>query len=125
MSIGKIELLYSMIHFDKTLASFNTYLFQRIYGNILRFIRDEKEWCKNIDMDLNTIKNKSHDISNTILIKEILSSLSERERKILELYYLENNTLREISDKLDLSTNCIFINKIKALKRIKETFDCL
>jgi len=124
-SIARSELLYSMIYFNQSLGSFNTYLYIRIRGNILRYIRDEKEWCRNDDIDPNLLFGEKDHCSRNIFVNEILSSLNPREKQILELYYLENNTLREISEKLCISTNCVFVTKNKALNRIKDTFSCL
>lgn len=124
MAIAKIELLYAMIHLDYSKASLNTYIYQRIYGNVLRHMRDEKEWCKKVDIDLDLLGEESDSCSRDIFINEILSCLSNKEKNVIELYYLENNTLKEISEKLDISTNCVFNIKNKAIIKIKETFSC-
>ena len=122
MAIAKVKLLYAMIHYNNQLGSFNNYLYRTIHGNILKNIRRERNLCKNIydNTVVSVSKNTSQD--DSIFIREVLEKLSERERNILVMYYLENNTLREISEKLDISSNCVFTSKNKAIKKIRETY---
>lgn len=122
MAIAKVKLLYAMIYYNNQLGSFNNYLYRTVHGNILKYIRREKNLCKNIyDNTVSSIaKDGSQD--DSIFIAEMLEKLTDRERNILVMYYLENNTLREISEKLDISSNCVFTSKNKAIKKIRETY---
>lgn len=123
MSIAKIELLYSMIYYDAKLGSFNSYLYSRVRGQILNFIRKEKKH-KVATLEINNFEGKINPKIDTIFLEEILSSLKDDEREILELYYLSSHTLREIATKLNISTSCAHMTKIRALKKLRENFVC-
>ncbi len=125
LSIAKNELLYSMIHFNKELGSFNSYLFLRIRGNILRYIRDEKKWLNDIDVSEMCIKDSRNiDLDKDLIMEDLFKDLSEKERNILDLHYLQGNTIREIAKKMNTSTCTIMKGKNKAIQKIRE-MSCL
>ena len=54
------------------------------------------------------------------IIHQILSSFSEREQMIIQLYYFEELNLKEISDILEISESRISQIHKKLLAKIKE-----
>jgi len=123
LSIAKTSLLYAMINFDQNIASFNTYLYITVRGNILKHISSEQNLCKNVYEDNTLTQRKVCFNDDRLIVEEILEKLSKRERSILTMYYLENHSLREISEKLNISTNCVYVNRNKALKKIREMYE--
>lgn len=121
LAIAKNELLYSMIYFNGKLGSFNSYLFLRIRGNILRYIRDEKKWLNNIDVSEMCIKDSRNvDLDKDLIIEDLFKDLSEKERNVLDLHYLQGNTIREIAQKMNTSTCTIMKSKNRAIQKIRE-----
>jgi len=114
-----------MIYFDGKLGSFNSYLFLRIRGNILRHIREEKKWLNNIDVSEMCIKDRRNiDPDKDLIIEDLFKNLSEKEKSVLDLHYLQGNTIREIAQKLNTSTCTIMKSKKKAIQKIRE-MSCL
>jgi len=119
-NIGISELMYSMIHFDPRIASFNTYLYNRVSGKIKHLIRKEtiiKDREGNIEKNYTEHREKNDD---KILIEEIFNLLNNEEKMVLKMYYIENNTLQEVCDKTNISVSNIYNIKNRAINRVRE-----
>jgi RNA polymerase sigma factor (sigma-70 family) len=79
---------------------------------------------------LDVIKNTNasipdYEISNKDLINKLFSKLSERENKVLTMYYgLDGKDwdIKEIADELDIHKESVRLTKIKAEEKLKKWF---
>lgn len=79
---------------------------------------------------LDVVKNDNalipdYDFSNKDLINVLLSKLSERERKVLTMYYGLDGCdwdIKEIADKLNIHKESVRLTKIKAEEKLKKLF---
>lgn len=62
-------------------------------------------------------------IDNLVLLSKIMDKLSFRERKILQLYYGDNMTQKEIADRFNISQVYVFRIINKALARCRSALD--
>ncbi len=89
----------------------------KILGEDLSKIREAKSACEsstNIPLNEQLITSQTMNIEDQIeqaqlidAVKEILTKLSERERIIIQLYYFEELSLKEISEILEISESRI------------------
>jgi RNA polymerase sigma factor FliA len=145
VEIGKQGLVEAIKTFDNSRGvKLSTYAFYKIKGKILEELRD-RDWYgisrrlksnnpptivyfedllpENIDEILNKDVVNVEDIifsrENHDILLKALSSLTNREKNIIQLYYFDNFTYDEIGKNLKLSKSSI--NKIhdKALNKLK------
>ena len=65
-------------------------------------------------------KNKSRKNELKEVLKSTLELLTEKERKVIELYYYEELTLKEISKVLDVSESRVSQLHTKALMKMRK-----
>jgi RNA polymerase sigma factor (sigma-70 family) len=70
----------------------------------------------------NTNQNFDTDLKNRILVESMLSILNERDRKIIELYYLSNLQQKEIALILNISPNTVSKRMKISLELLREKF---
>lgn len=125
MAIAKVELLYSMIHFNSSLGAFNTFLYHRVSGSVSHFIdssikqstRYETEMRKEF---INAEYNEP--VGSGLIIQEMFDYLKEDEAKILKLRYLANMTLLEITEHTGFSTYKILDLQREATQKLQNKF---
>ena len=68
-----------------------------------------------------TLENRSKEKEDIVLLlKEALNLLTEKERKVIELYYYEELTLKEISVVLEVSESRVSQLHTRALQKMKD-----
>lgn len=67
-------------------------------------------------------ENKSEEMFNAIVLKDILKSLEERDKKIILLRYFRDKTQSEIARELNISQVQVSRLETKILEKIKERF---
>jgi RNA polymerase sigma factor (sigma-70 family) len=121
LSIANNELLYSMIHFDINLGAFNTFLYHRVRGSIRHFIdqnvKQSIRYGSEIQKEfINAQYNEP--ICSGLILEEMFDCLKEDEAKVLKLRYLDNCTLREMTEKTGFSTYSILNLHKKATEKL-------
>lgn len=126
IAIANNELLYSMIHFDLSLGGFNTFLYHRVSGSIRHFIDSNIKQATRYETELrkefiNAEYNEP--IGSGLMIQEMLDYLKEDEAKVLRMRYLENCTLREMTEKTGFSTYKILDLQREAVDKLQNRFE--
>jgi RNA polymerase sigma factor (sigma-70 family) len=126
LSIARTELLYSMIHFNITLGAFNTFLYHRVSGSIRHFVDSNIKQATRYETELrkefiNAEYNEP--IGSGLMIQEMLDYLKEDEAKVLRMRYLENCTLREMTEKTGFSTYKILDLQREAVDKLQNRFE--
>lgn len=125
MAIAKMELLYSMIHFNSSLGAFNTFLYHRVSGSVSHFIDSSIKRSTRYETELrkefiNAEYNEP--VCSGLVVEEMLESLHEDEARILKLRYLESCTLLEITEKTGFSTYKILDLQNEATEKLRSKF---
>jgi len=122
LQLGRIELLYTMINYDKEKSSFNTYLYIRILGALRHLKILDKQ--KNNDIDfINNIPNKKQENNyGSMLIEDILSCLNDEEKQIIQSCCIDGLTLRKASNIIGKSYCAIHHTKKRAFDKIRLKF---
>lgn len=125
MTIALEQLLYTMIHYKPQLnLAFTTYFVHRMWG-CMRHNRQKQMKCicpSNSEVGMMLLPEKRGEIDLPILVDELLSCLDPYQRQILESYFLNGNTLREIEANTHTSYTTVQTNREKALERIRARF---
>lgn len=123
LSIAENQLLYSMINFDMSKGSFNTYLYHRVNGTLRHFVQNKIRLKMIQDRQISLSKNYCRDnTENRMFIDEMLSSLNEDESTILTMRYLNSNTLEEISKVVKFSICKVMKISNRAIVKLQKTF---
>jgi len=126
MAIAKTELLYAMIHFNPSVASFNTFLYHRVSGIIRHYIDTNIKYFKRNESEaqpefVNGYYNNP--VGSGLDIQELLDSLSPNEATVLRMRYLESYTLLEITELTGFSSYKIIDLQNKAVHKLNNNFN--
>lgn len=120
IQMGFIQLLYSMIYFDTSKGSFNTYLYTRING-YLKHMNLGKE-ILGTELPFDTLLVTHTDYQLPIYLEELTANLTDQEKQVLKICIMDGCTLREASGVTGLSFTSVFNIKNRALDKIRENY---
>jgi len=91
-------------------------------GTIARNCSYDRLRKNKISFELNEMSdiNSSVDLDNLLIIKEKIKKLSAEEKNIFNLYYVEGLKIKDISKKINKSTNAVKIRLFRIRKKLKE-----
>lgn len=125
MIIALEQLLYTMIHYQPQRGTvFTTYFVHRMWG-CMRHNRQRQMKCicpSNSETAMMLLSETKSEIDLPMLVDELLSCLDPYQRQIIESYFLDNHTLREIEANTHTSYTTVQTNREKALERIRARF---
>ncbi len=128
ISLAYQELLYAMIHFDQRKypqtgkGSFFSFAYSRVSYKmrhaVTKSLRQNR--IKLLDNEQIDQANGSYDnLDLPILVEELLSRLTLREREIVEKYYLQGKSLAKTAEEVGFSLALISRNKDRAIAKLR------
>lgn len=106
----------------KNESKFSTWLYKIAYYSALNY----KKSRKNNTIELNTnhsfIEEDSDKVEKELAVKSALKTLSEEDRIIVSLYYLDEKSVKEVAQITDLSESNVKIKLMRSREKLKEVF---
>lgn len=107
-----VDLLTNRHKYDPKRGAFSTFAFNRFRHIFIKFLRKEMRHSKRVDSVAQNAKKPSiykgfEEVDNADMVNEILSLLTPFERKIVEMRFLEEKKIYEISKELKVSSSVI------------------
>lgn len=101
---------------------FSEWLRTLIDHTIIDYIRNKKREKRKITLsseNLGLIKSYDYDFTNKIEAQELMKCLTPKERYIFYLYYFEELSIKEISEKLELGLSAVKMILHRGRKKLK------
>lgn len=125
---GMLGLAKAIKTYNPAKSKFITYAYIRIKGEMLDYQRKITGYSRRLNkqifsfVDLEPYENKLliKPNLNLIELKDALRNLSKKELRILDLYYMEGLSIREISNILNISTRTVYIYYNSAIRKLKQ-----
>lgn len=143
LQIAYVGLTKAGNSFDETRGiKFSTYAVPKIKGEVIRFLRDDKRYNisrgvpHNFTMLSYEFENENgclrdrigngkfeEDLIKRISINEVVSNLSNQEKKIFQLYFIEDLTQKQIGEMCGIFQNQVSIIKRRIVKKLRESLE--
>ena len=106
-------------------AAFKTWSFRIVSNKSVNWIKEQqKQRALKVESDvLVTQEEQSEELENVELIKRALNELPVNSKTILSMFYIDNHSVREISQILSLSDGTVKSRLFYARKMLKEKFE--
>ena len=115
------ELLKCMICYDGS-GSFITFLHSRLAG-VFRHIRDAERRANRVHTispeHMANIAESDHDVNVHAIVEDLLECLNEEERNIITELFLNDKTMRDISNNLGGVASTVYRIKTKAIQKMR------
>ncbi len=106
----------------KNESKFSTWLYKIAYYSALNY----KKSRKNNTIELNTnhsfIEEDSDKVEKELAVKSALKTLSEEDRIIVSLYYLDEKSIKEVAEITDLTESNVKVKLMRSREKLKEVF---
>lgn len=138
LQIAYLGLIKAANKYDESFgAKFSTYAFKTMFGEIIRYVQEDKRFNKSRGIPLDKpllsfeCEYKSGNLSNMIgngfegeliekmELEEIVKSLSETEKKIFKLYFINDFTQKTIAKIIDTSQNQVSRVKRRIIRKVE------
>jgi len=123
-----IKAFRSLEHFNGS-SQFSSWLYKIAYRTSLDYIRKRKKTFDLDNVDAGFIKaegNRQESMANrelSSLLLESLSHLPSDEAAIVRMFYLEEMTIRELSDIMDMSESNIKVKLYRSRKKLADIIE--
>jgi RNA polymerase sigma factor (sigma-70 family) len=109
----------------KSPQAFKTWSFRIVSNKSVNWIKDQQKQRKLQDESQSQISMDEQDsgIENIELIKRVLNELPVKSKTILSMFYVDNHSVKEISQILSLSKGTVKSRLFYARKMLKEEFE--
>ncbi len=111
---------------DPSKGQFSAYIYTTVKGEILKELTKERRFQDNellmADDTLNFIRCREKQINplgECLLVEKIMDQLTEDEKKILQLYYLDGYRYEEIAKVLQVSVAAIKKRRTRLIKKLR------
>lgn len=109
---GYVGLLKSHRSFNYQ-TKFSTYGYRAIYWEIANFCKKQRKI---------SMSSKHKNTRNLGIYQHIIEILDEDEIKIINLYYVQNYSMQEIADQLNLNKSTVSRKYNKIIKKLRDGF---
>lgn len=100
---------------------FKTWITRILINECNKIYKYSKKYANILEKYSNTTVSKEY-INKAVDFDDIIEILDERKKEIFELYYKKNLSIKEISEKLNVSENTIKSSLSRGKQKIKEKF---
>lgn len=120
------RIVIDKIHFLRDTNSFSSWVMTIATRNALDYIKKNKKYFKKVNEQfLERIPNSSNEIVNreeqiTIMLNNAIAKLSFNQQMVLKLFYIEEYSLKEISEITKTSLNTVKTRLFRAREKMKE-----
>lgn len=125
---GREEILNCILEFDGR-APFAGFLKSRLYYFYLNKMKEKREYPQEPSF-FEKISQKDPLIEDFAIRKEEIKALEEsllcltpQQKRVIQLYFYENYTLREIADILEISISTVQVHQQRALKKLRKELE--
>ena len=106
----------------KSPQAFKTWSFRIVSNKSANWIKDQQKQRKLQDESEISLEEQDSGSENIELIRRALNELPVKSKTILSMFYLDNHSVKEISEILSLSTGTVKSRLFYARKMLKEKF---
>lgn len=118
--------VYKGIHNFKANSTLHTWMYRIAYNESIRYLEKHKfKLSQSITNETDYLKNLTEDIyfnGDAVQLKlhQIISNLSEKQKRVFQMKYFDDLSFREISKILNISENTLKSSYYSAVKTIEE-----
>ena len=87
---------------------------------LLKNLIKEEEYPKNLYLAMGIEEDEVKNIPDDNRLEEVLNTLTEREKAVIEMRFRDKMTLDEIGEKFDRSGEIIRVNQMRALRKLQK-----
>ena len=120
--------VYKGIRNFKEKSTLHTWMYRIAYNESIRFLEKSKiKISESIEQDKNSyIENLKEDVyfdgdELQMHLHEIISELTDKQRRVFQMKYFDDLSFREISEILDISENTLKSTYYSVVKKIEES----
>ena len=108
----------------KSPAAFGTWSFRIVSNKAANWVKDEQK-IRSLKNDREAViqEDQKETSDNIELIRKALNELPVKSRAILSMFYIDNHSVKEISEILSLSSGTVKSRLFYARKMLKEKFE--
>jgi RNA polymerase sigma-70 factor (ECF subfamily) len=110
---------FKNIHKMKDTVTFRAWLMKIHINNCNDFIRSRKS---NLELDDASERGYISEEFNEIEVNELIEALNEDLRKVIKLFYLEDNSVKDIAGQLNVAEGTVKSRLHRARKKLIELF---
>ena len=118
--------VYKSIRRFKEDSKFSTWLYTLAYRTCLDYLKKKKRMIENLDHQYGLINSdisaqaSMEEKERASLMRDAMNKLPEFDRRVLELYYLQDMNIRELSKIMGLKENNIKVRLHRSRKLLRE-----
>lgn len=113
---------FNKLNSFKNESKFSTWLYKIAYYSALNYKKSRKNNTVELNNNHQSIQESSDKAEKEFAVKTALQKLSEEDRIIVSLYYLDEKSVKEVAQITDLTESNVKIRLMRSREKLKEVF---
>lgn len=113
---------FNKLNSFKNESKFSTWLYKIAYYSALNLKKSRKNNTVELNNNYQPIQEEGDKAEKELVVNNALKELSEEDRIIVSLYYLDEKSVKEVAEITDLTESNVKVKLMRSREKLKEVF---